>query len=83
MHPTLQDGDLVLVDISRRAPAPPGIFVLFDGIGLVVKRLEVLANTEPHLLRIIADNPQYTSYDRASTEVHIIGRVVWFARTIA
>jgi phage repressor protein C with HTH and peptisase S24 domain len=83
MHPTLQDGDLVLVDMSRRTPAPPGIFVLFDGVGLVVKRLEILPNTDPHLLRITSDNPQYACYERASNEVNIVGRVVWFARTIS
>jgi phage repressor protein C with HTH and peptisase S24 domain len=40
MMPTLHDGDIVLVDLARRAPIPPGIFVLHDGMGLVAKRLE-------------------------------------------
>ena len=32
--PTLKGGDVVLVDLSRTAPTPPGIFLLFDGFGL-------------------------------------------------
>ena len=28
--PTLHDGDIVLVDLGRRSPTPPGIFVLHD-----------------------------------------------------
>ena len=33
MMPKLHDGDIVLVDLGRRAPTPPGIFVLHDGMG--------------------------------------------------
>ncbi len=47
MLPTLSDGDIVLVDLSRTAPTPPGLFVLFDGLGLVAKRLEHVANSDP------------------------------------
>jgi hypothetical protein len=32
MMPTLHDGDIVLVDLGRRAPTPPGVFVLYDGM---------------------------------------------------
>ena len=38
MAPTLQDGDAVLVDMTRCLPNPPAIFVLDDGMGLVAKR---------------------------------------------
>ena len=35
MMPTLHDGDIVLVDLGRRTPTPPGVFVLYDGMGLL------------------------------------------------
>ena len=38
--PTVLDGDIVLADLGRSAPTPPGVFVLYDGMGLVAKRLE-------------------------------------------
>lgn len=80
MEPTLCQGDMILVDITKKRPSPPGIFVLFDGFGLVAKRIELLSNSRPPSVRILSDNPQYLPYDRAVSEVHLIGRVVWFAR---
>ncbi len=81
MEPTLHDGDIILADMARVEPHPPGIFVLFDGLGLVVKRLEYIA-TEPGSVRILSDNPQYGAYERPLSEARIIGRVVWFAREL-
>ena len=80
MEPTLYHNDLVLVDTARKTPSPPGIFVLFDGFGLVAKRLEYSAQQKRLRIRIISDNPQYSTYERSIEEASIIGRVVWFAR---
>lgn len=82
MEPTLFHNDTVMVDTTRKTPTPPGIFVLFDGFGLVVKRLEHVAAAGVKAFRIISDNPQYSSYERLPDETFIIGRVVWFAREI-
>lgn len=82
MEPTLCQSDMILVDITKRNPSPPGIFVLFDGIGLVAKRVEYISGSTPPLLRIISDNSQYKPYERELDETEIIGRVVWFAREI-
>jgi phage repressor protein C with HTH and peptisase S24 domain len=82
MMPTLHHGDIVLVDLARRAPTPPGIFVLHDGMGLVAKRLDHIPNSEPPRVRIISDNPLYAPYEGTAEEVNIIGRVRWFAREI-
>jgi phage repressor protein C with HTH and peptisase S24 domain len=82
MMPTLQGGDIVLVDLARRSPTPPGIFVVHDGLGLVAKRLEHIPNTEPARVRIISDNTLYAPYDCTADEVNIIGRIRWYAREI-
>jgi phage repressor protein C with HTH and peptisase S24 domain len=82
MMPTLHDGDVVLVDVGRALPTPPGIFVLFDGMGLVAKRLEHIPNSEPPQVRIISDNTLYSPYERTSEEISIIGRIRWFGREI-
>jgi phage repressor protein C with HTH and peptisase S24 domain len=74
------DGDIVLVDLGRRSPTPPGIFVLHDGMGLVAKRLEHIPNSDPPRLRIISDNPLYKPYEGSGEEVNVIGRIRWFAR---
>ena len=82
MDPTLCQGDMILIDISKKTPSPPGIFVLFDGMGLVVKRLEFLSHLTPPTLKILSDNPQYPAYESTMEESSIIGRVVWFSREL-
>ena len=42
MEPLISDGDRLLVDIARRSPDTGEMVVLWDGSGLVVKRVEVL-----------------------------------------
>lgn len=82
MEPTLCNDDLILIDTGKKQPTPPGIFLLFDGFGLVAKRLEMIDAPLHKRIRIISDNPQYQSYERGMEETLIIGRVVWFAREI-
>ena len=79
---TLIGGDVVLVDLARRSPTPPGIFILYDGMGLVAKRLEHVPNNDPPKVRVISDNTFYSPYERTADEIHIIGRVRWFAREL-
>jgi transcriptional regulator with XRE-family HTH domain len=76
MEPTLQAGQRVLVDTGDKLPSPPGVFVVWDGLGLVVKRVQVLAHSEPTRVRITSDNPKYEAYERALTEAYIQGRVI-------
>jgi phage repressor protein C with HTH and peptisase S24 domain len=80
MIPTLNDGDVILVDMNQRNPVPPGVFVLHDGMGLVAKRLEHVPLSDPPRVRIISDNPQYTPYECTADEVNIVGRVRWYGR---
>ena len=81
MEPTLNHGDVMLIDTSQTTPSPPGIFVLYDGFGLVVKRVEMLPSSPPKL-SIKSDNAQYSPYERSLEDTRIIGRVVWFAREL-
>lgn len=82
MKPALIPGDAVLIDITRKHPSPPGIFVLFDGFTLIAKRLEMLPNVSPPTMRVISDNAQYATYECPIGELHIVGRVIWFARAL-
>lgn len=82
MAPVLEHGDIVMVDCAQTRPSPAGIFVVDDGVGLVAKRLDLIPNTAPQMLRLTSENSVYTNYQRRIDEVHIIGRVVWFARAL-
>ena len=76
MEPTLLPGQRVLVDTGDRMPSPPGVFVVWDGLGLVVKRVQVLPHSEPPRVRITSDNGKYDAYERTLEEAYIQGRVI-------
>lgn len=82
MEPTMHHRDTVLVDTSKTNPSPPGMFIVYDGFGLVAKRLELVPGRAEAMVSIKADNPQYEAYERSLGETQIIGRVVWFAREL-
>jgi len=76
MEPTLLPGQRILVDTGDRKPSPPGIFVVWDGLGLVVKRIQLLPHSEPPRVKIASDNAKYDPYERAIDEAYIQGRVI-------
>jgi len=76
MEPTLLPGQRILVDTGDRTPSPPGIFVVWDGLGLVVKRLQVVPHSDPPRVRIGSDNGKYEPYERTLSEAYIQGRVI-------
>lgn len=82
MEPTLRTGDRVMINTADKRPSPPGIFAVWDGFGVVVKRIEPIPNSDPPTLRIISDNGYHSAYERTVEEVSIIGRVIWFSRKI-
>lgn len=82
MEPLLASGDRVLVDTSQRVPAPPGIFVIWDGLGIVAKRIEHIPTAEPSRIVIKSINPIYGDYERPTEEVNIIGRVIWAGKKL-
>lgn len=73
---TLNPGEKVLVNVRDRVPSPPGIFVVWDGMGLVLKRIEFLPHSDPPKVRIVSDNPRYQPYERTVEEAFIQGRIV-------
>ncbi|MGE3743830.1 MAG: helix-turn-helix transcriptional regulator [Geminicoccaceae bacterium] len=75
MEPLLSSGDRILVDTSQRVPVPPGIFVIWDGLGIVAKRIEHIPHSEPPKIVIKSVNPEYRTYERDGDEVNIIGRL--------
>jgi phage repressor protein C with HTH and peptisase S24 domain len=77
---SLQPGDRVVVDTAQKVPSPPGIFVLHNGMGLVVKRVEPLVKVKR--VRIFSINPAYKEYELSASEAHIQGRVIGVWRRV-
>ena len=78
MYPTISAGDKVIIDTSEKGkfPSPDGIFAIWDGLGVAIKRIEMIPNSAPLMLKIISDNPKHSSYERKMDECRIIGRIV-------
>lgn len=83
MHPTLGEGDDILVDTGDAAERlRDGIYVLRVDDALLVKR--IARNPATGQVSIRSDNPAYPSWDEcAPADIHIIGRVVWAGRRMA
>jgi phage repressor protein C with HTH and peptisase S24 domain len=82
MEPTLSDGDEVLVDASDHASRlRDGIYVLRADDALVVKRVAIKPGGKQ--ITIASDNPAYPTWnDMDRSEVHVVGRVIWFGRAL-
>ena len=82
MKPLLSSGDRILIDVSRKVPVPPGIFVIWDGMGLVTKHIEHVPHSDPSTVVLKSLNPEYDSYERPVEEIRIVGRAVWVSRKL-
>lgn len=81
MAPTLDDGDLILVNLEDREVRTGRVYLLRIGEELMVKRLE----TRPGgILLIRSDNPSYedipVSLAEVDGDIEIHGRMVWSCR---
>lgn len=72
---SLFPGDRVIIDVGDVNPTPPGIFLVWDGYGLVLKMVEVVRNSQPARVRLKSRNPSYDPYEATEDEAKIIGRV--------
>ncbi len=76
MIPTLLPGDRVMIQRSATRPSPDGLFAIDDGIGVSVKRLQIVRGSEPLMVRIISDNPQHATDTVLAESLKVIGRVI-------
>jgi phage repressor protein C with HTH and peptisase S24 domain len=84
MSPTLNPGDMLIVDQGRgKDSLDEGIYLItLSGTGPLLKRLQPLPAGK---IRIISDNPRYESVTvslEESAEITILGRIIWQARRV-
>ena len=82
MEPAFRSGDHLLIDTDRRAPSPPGVFVIFDGVGLIARSLEFLPNNDPPVVLIRSPGDLVRDVEVPLNDIQIIGRAVWHARRL-
>lgn len=76
MIPDFTPGERVMVDVTDRMPSPPGVFVVWDGFGLVLKRLEMVPYSEPARMRVVSTNASYEPRELPAERVRVSGRVI-------
>jgi len=84
MSPTLNPGDILVVDQSRgKESLEEGIYLItLNGSGPLLKRLQPLLQGK---IKIISDNPRYESITvslEESAEIKILGRIIWQTRRV-
>lgn len=82
MEPTLRDEDVVLIDLSQTETYTGKIYAVGIDEEIVVKRLD----KKPGMLVLVSDNRQFyppleVALDESSN-VRVLGRVIWMAREV-
>lgn len=81
MEPTLLSGDIVLVDLSRKAvDYDGGIYVIAIDGDVMIKRVQ--KDMETKTLKIICDNTRYDAKAMDPGRIFINGKVIWFGREL-
>lgn len=80
MAPALNEGDRLVVDTSRICLTTGELCVRFDGSGLAVARVEIVASTEPAQVRFQSANPDYSPVTCTIGQTGIVGTVLWMFR---
>jgi len=75
MAPTINDGDLMIVDLTQTRLRQDGIHVLRDGTDLMVRRL--YRQRGGGVVTVRGDNPAYEQASVPAAKLKIVGRVVW------
>ncbi len=80
MRPTIYNGDVVLLDSGRTNIYDGNIYALrLDGT-IMIKRLALRPNDK---VQVVSDNrAEHDSYTANRREIHIIGRIVWYAHSL-
>lgn len=80
MSPTIDGGDLLLLDTRPGQTKSEGVYVINLNGSLLVKRLRIRLSG---VIEIVSDNPKYGSETISGEELErlvIVGRVVWHGR---
>lgn len=74
MSPTIDDGDLLLVDLRELRYRHDGVYALRSGGEIAIKRLQRRPDGK---LIVRSDNPKYEPEIVTPESIIILGRVIW------
>ena len=73
MEPTLNDGDIVFMDIDSTNPNKTGVYIVSTLVGLFIKRLQLKADGT---VALVSDNESYSDEIVNADEIKVLGKVV-------
>jgi transcriptional regulator with XRE-family HTH domain len=76
MEPEFKQGEHVLVDLSDQNPSPPGVFIVSDGFGYMLRHCAYIPKTDPPEVKISAKSDGFLAQTLKLSDFTIIGRVI-------
>lgn len=76
MEPDYKRGEHVLVDLSECKPSPPGVFIVSDGFGYMLRSCAYAPKSDPPHIKISAIASDFQTQTLDADEIDIIGRVI-------
>ena len=82
MEPTLFRNDMTLIDTQVKSIGQPGLFLIKDSLDTTIRRLEISPVLQYSVV-IMSDNKKYNDFTVPVAQISIIGKVIWYARTLS
>lgn len=76
MAPDFNAGEYVLVDTSIKKPSPSGVFLMFDGLGEILRQCEYIPQSAPPQIRVTSLKKGSKASIFELKDNTIIGRVI-------
>lgn len=76
MQPDYKKGEHVIVDLSDKSPSPPGVYVVTDGFGYMIRHCMFVAKSDPPLIRISALQNDFQPQILEEGAFSLVGRVI-------
>ncbi len=76
MEPDFRQGEHVLVDMSDKKPSPPGVFLVSDGLGYMVRYCEFIPKSNPPEIKISARHRDFVAQTVDLNDIDLLGRVI-------
>lgn len=76
MAPDFMPGEQVLVNLADTRPSPPGMFIVSDGMGYIIRQCEYVPHSQPPQIKLSAVSEKYKPYTLPLSEAQIIGRII-------
>lgn len=80
MSPTIQAGDMVVIDLTKTNLDYEGLFVIRAGENLLIKRIG--RGSRRTSVMVISDNSSYPPVDTECGELDVVGKVIWYGRQV-